>query len=83
MITCRELYGFLDDFLDEALDLKTRMAFMAHLALCGSCRRYLKTYQATIGTARGAEAAGALDDCDPPRELVEAILASRSGLGAQ
>lgn len=83
MITCRELYGFLDDFLEEALDVRTRMAFMAHLALCASCRRYLKTYQATIGTAKVAEAAGTLDDCHPPEELVQAILASRSSLGAR
>lgn len=74
MITCRELYGFLDDFLEGSLDLPTRAAFQAHLAMCRACRRYLRTYEAALAAARAAEAAPIEE---PPEELVQAILAAR------
>lgn len=75
MITCRDLYGFLDDYLDGALDLPTRLAFQAHLAMCRACRRYLRSYEATLAAAKSAEAA-AIEA--PPEELVRAILAARA-----
>lgn len=82
MITCRELYSFLDDFLDDGLDAGTRAAFEGHLSRCVSCQRYLKTYQATIKAARAAEKLGESFDFNPPEELVRAILASRANPGA-
>ena len=77
MITCHELYGFLDDYLARALDLPTRVAFEAHLAICSACRRYLRSYEATLAAAKSAEAAP-LEA--PPEELVQAILAARAAL---
>jgi anti-sigma factor RsiW len=74
MITCRDLYGFLDDYLAGALDLPTRLAFQAHLVICSACRRYLHSYEATLAAAKSAEAAP-LEA--PPEELVQAILAAR------
>lgn len=74
MITCRDLYGFLDDYLAGALDLPARVAFQAHLAMCRACRRYLRTYEAALAVAKTAEAAP-LEV--PPEELVQAILAAR------
>lgn len=76
MMTCREVYGFLDEFLDGRLDALTRMSFRTHLLLCVSCRRYLATYRAAIATAREAERADAAPG-DIPEELIAAILASR------
>lgn len=75
MITCRDLYGFLDDFLEGGLDLPTRVAFRAHLAICRACRRYLRTYEAALAAAKTAEAAPIEA---PPEELVQAILAARA-----
>ena len=76
-MTCREIYGFLDDFLIRALDPSTQMAFEAHLALCRSCRRYLSTYVATIQAAKTAEGNGPGAEREPPEALIQAILASR------
>jgi predicted anti-sigma-YlaC factor YlaD len=76
MMTCREVYGFLDGFLDGSLDALTRLAFKGHLMLCSACRKYLATYRATIEVARGSERAEAPPD-DIPEELIRIILASR------
>jgi anti-sigma factor RsiW len=78
MITCRDVYGFLDDYLSGEIDLQTRVAFLAHLALCPACRRYLKTYETSIAAARQAEGAGSPLETEPPEALVQAILASRT-----
>ncbi|MBK5257767.1 MAG: zf-HC2 domain-containing protein [Vicinamibacteria bacterium] len=77
MMSCREVYGFLDEFLESRLDDLTKVAFAAHLLLCPACRNYLATYRATLLAAREAEWA----DCPPteiPEELIAAILASRT-----
>ncbi len=52
MMTCRELYGFLDEFLDGVLDLLTRQSFERHLERCASCRKYLASYRTTLSVAR-------------------------------
>lgn len=75
-MTCRDLYGFLDDFLDGVLDPPVKQDFERHIELCLPCWRYLATYRATIRTARGSE----LTDDAPataPESLIQAILASR------
>jgi predicted anti-sigma-YlaC factor YlaD len=77
MITCRDLYGFLDEFLADGLDLPTQVAFRAHLAVCRACRRYLRTYEAALAAAKTAEAVPVEE---PPEELVQAILAARAAL---
>ena len=77
MITCRDLYGFLDDYLEGGLDQPTRVAFQAHLAICRACRRYLGTYKAALAAAKTAEAPPFEA---PPEELVQAILAARAAL---
>lgn len=77
MMTCREVYGFLDDFLEGALDMVTRLSFEGHLLLCPACRNYLATYRASIETAQNSERADAPAG-EVPEELVALILASRS-----
>ena len=71
MITCREVYSFLDEFLEGRLNISTRLAFGAHLLLCPSCRNYLATYRASIETARESERADA-----PPGEIPEELIAA-------
>ncbi len=78
MMTCRELYGFLDDFLDGILDALTRQNFERHLERCASCRKYLASYRATVTLARGSELAKAPARAEPPEELVLAILHART-----
>ena len=77
MLSCRDLYGFIDQFLDGSLDLGPRAAFTAHLAVCGACRRYLASYRTSVDVARRAELADAPASNEAPRELVAAILKSR------
>jgi anti-sigma factor RsiW len=76
-MTCRELYGFLDDFLDGVLDPPVKQDFERHIELCLPCWKYLATYRATLRAARGSELA---DDAPAaaPESLIQAILASRT-----
>ena len=78
MMTCRELYGFLDDFLAGILDVLTRQAFERHLERCSSCRKYLASYRSTVTLARDSELADAPAGTRPPEELVLAILHART-----
>ncbi|HSB64676.1 MAG TPA: zf-HC2 domain-containing protein [Thermoanaerobaculia bacterium] len=71
-MTCRDVLAFLSDYLTGDLPRGTREVFVSHLDSCESCRAYLDSYQKTIALARTA----AYDETPPPRELVEAILAS-------
>ncbi len=77
MMSCREVYGFLDDFLGGELEAVVRLKFDAHLLICAKCRAYLASYRAAIEAARGAEGVEARLAGDPPEELIQAILASR------
>ena len=77
MMTCRDLYGFLDDFLDGQLDAVVELKFQAHLLLCAKCRAYLATYKAALRAAREAELWEAPTAGDAPEDLIQAILASR------
>ena len=76
-MTCRELIGFLDDYVAGGLAPGERLGFEAHLAACPQCIAYVRSYRDTIRLSKDA-----LSDVDPqalgmPSELVDAILASR------
>jgi anti-sigma factor RsiW len=77
-MTCRELYSFLDEFLEGALDALTRRNFENHLERCVSCRKYLASYRASIDLARNAEKSDAPAGTGAPEELVLAILHART-----
>jgi anti-sigma factor RsiW len=77
-MTCRELMGFLDDYVDGALAARERLGFEAHLAECPECIAYVRSYRDTIRLSKDTFS----DTADPhalgmPDELVDAILASR------
>ncbi len=72
-MTCREVIGFIMDYLDGELAASQRREFEKHLAECHSCVAYLRTYQQTIEM----EIATRIEDVTIPEELVQAILASR------
>ena len=78
MMTCRELYGFLDDFLEGALDATTRQSFDRHLDGCAACRKYLASYRMTLSLAHDSEVADAPARREAPEELVLAILHART-----
>jgi len=70
-LSCQELVELVTDYLEEALDVSTRIAFDRHIAGCPDCTRYLQQLQAVI------RATGRLvpDDLSPEAEsaLVEAF----------
>jgi hypothetical protein len=77
-ITCRELLDFLYLYLEDELPEDRRFEFDRHLAVCETCRDYLKQYRGTILLGRGAfegPAARVAEDC--PEELVRAVLEAR------
>lgn len=77
-MTCRDLYGFLDEFLDQRLDVTTRLNFERHLERCAACRRYLTTYETTLRIARRAEQTDEPAILEAPPSLIQAILAARA-----
>lgn len=77
-LTCREMTGFLADYLDGTLLLAERGVFEQHLAECRDCVAYLRTYAETIRLARETRDADALP-AGVPEDLVRAILAARRG----
>lgn len=77
-LTCREMTGFLTDYLDGTLPLAERGVFEQHLAECRDCVAYLRTYAETIRLARETRDADALP-AGVPEDLVRAILAARRG----
>ena len=55
MMTCRDVIGVLDDYLEGTLAPEDAAVLERHLAGCVPCRAYLATYRRT--RALGAQAA--------------------------
>ncbi len=81
MMNCREFVEFLMAYLDDELDESVRAVFEAHLGNCKRCVSFMDTYQQTIQLGRVACEDDAPVPEDAPRELVDAILAARKGMG--
>ena len=76
-MTCRELVGFLADYLAGDLPAEVRRVFEAHLGECPECVTYLRSYADTVQLVRGS---AETDDALPPEvpeRLVRAVLAAR------
>lgn len=77
-MTCKELNGFLDDYLAGDLGPDVRGRFEAHLGECPDCLVYLQGYRDTVMLVRDASRdPGAAVSDDVPTELVRAILEAR------
>ena len=48
-MNCRELVGWVTDYLEGLMPARQRVRFEAHLHYCGSCRRYIKQMRQAIG----------------------------------
>lgn len=81
-MTCKEVIGFLGDYLDGVLPWRQQLAFNLHLVSCRQCRRYLASYCETMHLARASGRPSSSEAAPAPDELVQAILsARRSGSG--
>jgi anti-sigma factor RsiW len=67
-LACRELVELLTDFLEGALDERTRTQVEQHLVLCPGCTEYLRQFRVTIGTTRK------LAEEDLPERVKESLL---------
>ncbi|MBK8481083.1 MAG: zf-HC2 domain-containing protein [Proteobacteria bacterium] len=52
MLTCKELTEVITDYLEGRMSFGQRLRFRMHLALCRSCRRYLRQMRLTIQALR-------------------------------
>jgi anti-sigma factor RsiW len=76
-ITCRELVGFIADYLDGSLPSAMRHEFERHLKVCPSCVAYLEGYKESVRL--GKLAMKPTEDPAPvPESLVKAIRAARA-----
>lgn len=73
MLTCKEVNGFLEAYVDDRLDPKTKKQFERHINGCETCRTYLQQYRATIDLVKEADPA-AHRSTEPARELVDETL---------
>ncbi len=76
-MTCREVIGFLSDYVSAALPPEQRAALDAHMRRCPNCATYLRSYQDTIKIGKQACAGRAAETGSLPEELVQAVLAAR------
>jgi anti-sigma factor RsiW len=80
-ITCKELVGFLGEYVDGELPPQQHEEFHRHLAVCPSCVNYVESYK----TTRLLSKASLCDESDPtrpapddvPEPLIRAILEAR------
>lgn len=73
-MTCRDVDQFLMAYLSGELPALTHAQFVTHLAICSTCRRYIKQYQQSISVGKAAFAEPT-DVLSPvPDDLVHAIL---------
>ena len=78
MLTCRELVGFLNDYVDGDLEQGQRKAFEAHVEACPPCIEFLTSYRLAIEL--GKDACQCENDHLPeevPEGIIKAILAVR------
>ena len=52
-LDCNEFVELVTSHLDRALDPATEQRFLAHLAVCDGCTRYLEQVRQTIETLGG------------------------------
>lgn len=76
-MTCRDVTGFIMDYLSGELESDVVARFEAHLSRCEACRRFLASYQATLSLERGAFDAAQPEGVDVPEDLVRGILDAR------
>jgi anti-sigma factor RsiW len=72
-MNCRDVIGFVMDYIDGVLAPAEKSEFEKHLTTCHSCVAYIRTYRQTIKM----EIASRIEDVTIPEELVRAIMASR------
>ncbi len=76
MMTCRDIEGFLLDYLEGRLSAAKRIVFIMHLLMCAECREYIRKYK--VARAMGSQAFDTMMEEPVPEDLVKAVLAAQN-----
>jgi anti-sigma factor RsiW len=76
-VNCREVSGFLHDYIEGELPEDVRSEFERHLDACTNCHEYLAQYRKTIERSK---ALGRRDEPAIPEDLVKAVLGTIAAL---
>ena len=82
-MNCKEVIGFLMEYLDDELSQEQRGSFEAHLGACSDCVDFIASYKQTLQLTKRlqlSEAGEISEDKvleDVPDDLVDAILAAQ------
>ena len=78
MMTCKDVEGFLDDYLEGSLPWGTRLRFQIHVRMCSECGPYIERYRRAIEL--GQKLLGEQGDADAadvvPQDLIDVIVKS-------
>ena len=78
-MTCQELEGFIDDYLDNNLTEAKREVFDTHIDDCPDCYRFMINYRNAIRLGKTAYAEDYRDSFESvPENLVQAILKAKN-----
>lgn len=77
VITCKQLYDFLGEYVDGTLVAPQRDEFERHIRICPSCQAYLDGYRRTVELGRAAyEAPDATRPATAPGGILDAVRAA-------
>jgi len=75
-VNCREALDHFGEHVDGELTSIQRWRLLVHLWICGQCRKYLRSYRATVELERAAFQADDAASNNVPDELVKTILSA-------
>ncbi|TWT30920.1 anti-sigma factor family protein [Blastopirellula retiformator] len=76
-LSCKEIYEYLADFLDNALPNNQQEVMETHLEHCPCCKHYLDNYRETLVLGKAACCNKMNPPPPAPDALINAILAAR------
>jgi hypothetical protein len=75
-VNCRQALERFGDYSDGELTWAARWRLRLHLWMCGHCRRYLRSYRATIAAEKAAFESSSEASTSVPEHLVASILSA-------
>jgi anti-sigma factor RsiW len=76
IVNCREALEHFGEHVDGELTSSQRWRLRLHLWICGQCRKYLRSYRATVALERAAFQGDDAASNNVPDELVKTILSA-------
>jgi predicted anti-sigma-YlaC factor YlaD len=51
-LSCRKVEEFLMTYIDRELNIRSRLRFQFHLAMCSDCRNYFQEYKNSVALGK-------------------------------